>query len=127
MNGIDPQDACTIVDLVVEDQFRHTTECPQQQIVVRVQRHLRRRLDSLPLGTRVRTADVIAKRPRHQLAAEFVTFSAVYSRYEAQRIQRDLHRWYVAAQLVRLSTIRALMKSVQLPNVKETTTFEELL
>lgn len=127
MNSIDPLDACTIVDLVVEDQFRHVTECAHQQIVVRVQRQLRRRVDALPIGTKVRAVMVIAKRPRHQLAVEFVTFSATYTRYEATRIARDLRRWFGSCKAVRVTTIRALMKSVRIPQVKETTTFEELL
>lgn len=127
MRDIDPQDACTIVDVIVEDQFRPVGVCAHQQIVVRVKRQLHKRVDVLPLGTKVRAAMVIGRRPRHQLAAEFVTFSAIYSRFEAQRIARDLRRWFETTKIVRVTTIRALMKSVRLPEVKETTTFEELL
>lgn len=127
MNGIDPIDAGTVVQVGVEDQFRHPTGCAQRYLVVRVQRHLRKRIDALPVGVKVRAALVIAKRQRHQLAAEFVTFSATYSRYEATRIERDLRRMFETSQLVRVSSIRALMKSVRLPEVRETTDFEELL
>ena len=126
--SIDPTDAGTVVDIAVEDLFGGPCQCPKQVVVVRVLRKLRRRVDVLEAeGHRVRLADVNGVRPRHQLASEFVTFAATYSRYEATRITGSLSGAFLERKPVRVSTVRALMKSVRLPEVKETTQFEEVL
>lgn len=129
MDGIDPKDAATIVDITVEDLFAGPGKAQRQAVVVRLQRHLQRRVDVLESeGHRVRLQDVVrVERPRHRMACEFVVFASEYSRYEADRITARVGAWFRARQPVRVTTVRALMHSVRLPAVKETTEFEELL
>lgn len=128
MSAIDPKDAGTVVDIATEDLFGGPCQCPRQAVVVRVCRLLRRRMDVLEAeGVRVRLVDATGKRPRHPMANEFVTFAAEYTRYEADRITRQLADALRHRRPVRISTVRALMKSVRLPQVKETTQFEEAL
>lgn len=128
MTNIDPKDAGTVVDMVVEDQFVGPCQCPQQVVVVRVRHHLRRRADVLEAeGHRVRRAAVDGARPPHQLANQFTTFAASYTLYDATRIERQLAPIFRNHLHVRISTVRALMKSVRLPAVKETTQYEEAL
>lgn len=127
MNGIDPKDAGTVIAITVEDQFAALGQGPRQLVVVRMLRQLRRRIDMLPEGTRVRRADITGKRPAHGMACEYVVFAATYTRYEADRITRQLSPKFRAGEVVRVSVVRALMHSVRLPQVKETTEFEEVL
>lgn len=115
-------------NISVEDLFTGPAQCPQQAVVVRLRRLLRRRVDVLEAeGLRVRMLDVTGMRPRHQLANEFVALAATYSRYEATRIVRDLTGAFRTGKPMRVTTVRALMKSVRHPEVKETTQFEESL
>lgn len=117
-----------VVDIAIEDVFTGPGQCPQQAIVVRVQRHLRRRVDVLEAeGHRVRQCMIVGRKlPTHRMAHEFVTFASTYSRYEATRIVRTLAIAFREHLQVRVSTVRALMHSVPLPSVKETTQFEEV-
>jgi hypothetical protein len=126
MTGIDPKDACTVIDISVEDQFAAPGQGPRQVVVVRLLRQLRRRIDLLPEGTRVRAINFTGPRPRHGMACEFVVLAATYTRYDATRIAAELGTKLRAGQLVRFSVVRALMHSVRLPAVKETTEFEEV-
>jgi len=132
MSGVDPKDAGTVIDIAVEDLFTGPGQCPRQVIVVRVQHHLLQRMDALPQGTRVRPQPVVASRgtlraSARPMAAEHVVFAATYTRYEGTRIVRQLAPIFRNRLLVRISTVRALMKSVPLPAVKETVQFEEVL
>lgn len=125
---IDPVDAGLVIAIAVEDLFAGPCQCPRQVVVVRVQRQLRRRIDVLEQeGHRVRRQPVTGTRPKHQMANEFVVFASTYSRHEGTRITRTLAQAFRNRLPVRVTTVRALMHSVQLPVVKETTEFEEAL
>jgi len=128
-DSIDPKDAATIVDVVVDDLPRPAAEIARQRVVVRLLKQVRRKRRELAPDVRVRsltvTGDLRArdfpKRPA--LVREYVVYAATFLTYDSRRIVADLRARETA--IVRVSSVRALMYSVRLPEVKETIEFEE--
>lgn len=125
MSEIDPKDRGFVVQVSVEDQFVPPSVAERQALVVRVLRHLPVPVRDVPLGVRVRPlASGLSTASRTHVRA-YVVYAATYTRYEATRITRALVGRYRDQTPVRVSVVRALMHSVQLPQVKETVEYEE--
>lgn len=119
MSDIDPKDAATLLSVIEDDHFAGPGEHGRRTLVVRLKKEQALRPCDVPFGSRVRplygATTVVA----------YVVFASTYSRYEASRIRRELARF--DGRTCRLTTVRALMHSVRLPEVKETVEYEEAL
>lgn len=129
MSGsIDPKDAATVTSVIEDDHFSGPGEAGRRTVVVRLLKQRPLLAADVPHGARVRPLPVLGGDwKRSRWVRVHVVFASTYTRYEASRITADLRRKFESRQTVRLTTIRALMHSVRLPEVKETVEYEEAM
>lgn len=128
---IDPQDAVTIVEVIADDLPRPASEMARQRVVVRLLKQVRRKRRELAPDVRVRSFAITGAPLRardfesRRQVKEFVVYASTYLLYDSRRIVADLRAKEAAAAVVRMSSIRALMHSVRIPEVHEAREFEE--
>jgi len=134
-DSIDPKDAAVIVDVIADDLPRPAAEVARRRVVVRLLKQVRRHRRELAPDVRVRSLSLLGEETqplrarnffdRRPLVREYVVYAATFLNYDARRIVPELQAKCDAAAVVRVSSIRALMHSVRIPEVRETIEFEE--
>lgn len=103
--GIDPKDAGTLISVYTQDFVQG------RNIGVRIIKLLPHEFEETTTNDR--------RQPQIVSVNEFIEFSAFYSMYEAKRIEAELRKISDRRQLIRISSIRALMKSAIRATVNE--------